>query len=398
MHRIPHLPIGRRTALLGLTATITLGRTALALASPLTEQRLVVVLLRGALDGLAAVQPYGEPGLADLRAPLTLPEPGHDGGLLDLGGFHGLHPALAGLHSLYRANELAIIHAAAGPYRSRSHFDAQDFLESGTDHRMTSGWLNRAAALLPARPGGAETALSVGTSVGLILRGPAPVGTWLPQGFAQPDPALYRALAALHAPDAITGPALKTGLAERGFTEAVLNGADPPRDKYSFPALALAAGKLLAAAQGPRIAALEIGGWDTHAAQRARLQGTLTTLDRGLLALKEGLAAAWSRTAILVMTEFGRTVRANGTNGTDHGTGSIALLAGGAIQGGRILGTWPGLAPAQLLDNRDLAPTTDLRSLAKTLLASHLKIPAKHLPAIFPASTDTPPMPGLLRP
>ena len=392
MHLAP-----RRTALLGLAATITLGRASLALASALTEQRLVVVLLRGALDGLAAVQPYGEPALGDLRSPLLLPEPGHEGGLLDLGGFHGLHPALGGLHGLYRANELAIIQAVAGPYRSRSHFDAQDYLESGASHRMASGWLNRAAVLLPSRPGGAETALSVGTSVGLILRGPAPVGTWLPQGFGQPDTGLYRALAALHARDPITGPAVKTGLAERGFTEGVLNGADPPRDRYSFPALALAAGKLLVAAQGPRIAALEMGGWDTHAGQRARLQGTLTTLDRGILALKDGLGAAWSRTAVLVMTEFGRTVRANGTNGTDHGTGSIALLAGGAIKGGRILGTWPGLAPGQLLDNRDLAPTTDLRSLAKSLLTSHLKIPAGHLPAIFPDSTDAPAMAGLLR-
>lgn len=392
MHLLP-----RRTALLGLAGTITIGRTSLALASPLTEQRLVVILLRGALDGLAAVQPYGDAGLADLRAPLTLPDPGQDGGLLDLGGFHGLHPALANAHTLFRAHELAIVHAAAGPTRSRSHFDAQDHLECGAPHRMTSGWLNRAAALLPTRPGGAETALSIGTSVGLILRGPAPVGTWLPQGFAQPDPALYRALATLHTPDPITGPALKTGLAERGFTEAVLNGAEPPRDKYSFPALALAAGKLLAAPQGPRIAALEIGGWDTHAAQKNRLQSTLTTLDRGLAALKDGLGPAWSRTAILVMTEFGRTVRANGTNGTDHGTASIALLAGGAIQGGRILGTWPGLAPTQLLDNRDLAPTTDLRSTAKALLTQHLKIPAKHLPAIFPDSADAAPTTGLLR-
>ncbi len=396
----------RRATLLGLASSLSaaglgFGRCNLAFAAAATEQRFVVILLRGALDGLAAVQPYGDKALAGLRGELLLPEPGHgtdkDRALLDLGGFHGLHPALAGMHALYQANELAVVHAVAGSYRSRSHFDAQDYLESGAEHRMNSGWLNRAAALLPARPGGSDTALSVGASVALLLRGPAPVGTWLPQSFAQPDPALYRALAALHHADAITGPAVTNGLRERGFTEAVLNGTEPPKDKYSFPNLARAAGKLLAAADGPRIAALEIGGWDTHAGQKGRLPGVLATLDNGIIGLKEGLGAAWSRTAVLVMTEFGRTVRVNGTNGTDHGTGGVAFLAGGAIAGGRILGTWPGLAPDHLFENRDLAPTTDLRSLAKGLLAGHFNLQAARLAPVFPDSDAAAPMKNLLR-
>jgi uncharacterized protein (DUF1501 family) len=389
-------PLSRRATLLGLATTLTAGPVALAFAAAVTEQRFVVILLRGALDGLAAVQPYGDPALRDLRGDLTLPEPGQANGVLDLGGFHGLHPALAGLHDLYKGNELAVIHAVAGPTRSRSHFEAQDYLESGADHRMTSGWLNRAATLLPTRPGGSEAALAVGTSVGLMLRGPAPVGTWMPQTFAQPDPALYRALAALHHPDPITGPAIAEGLHERGFTEAVLNGQEAPKDKYSFPALATAAGKLLADANGPRIAVLELGGWDTHAAQKARLPGVLGALDRGITGLKSGLGAAWSRTAVLVMTEFGRTVRTNGTAGTDHGTGGVAFLAGGAIAGGRILGPWPGLA--DLLDNRDLTPTTDLRSIAKGVLAAHFKLGSDRLAAVFPDSTAAMAMKGLLKP
>ena len=387
--------LSRRATLLGLATTLTAGRASVAFAAAVTEQRFVVILLRGALDGLAAVQPYGDPALRDLRGDLMLPDPGQDNGVLDLGGFHGLHPALAGMHGLYQANELAVIHAVAGPYRSRSHFEAQDYLESGADHRMTSGWLNRAATMLPTRPGGAEAALAVGTGVGLMLRGPAPVGTWLPQTFARPDPALYRTLAALHRPDPLTGPAIAEGLHERGFTEAVLNGQEAPKDKYSFPALATAAGKLLADANGPRLAVLELGGWDTHAAQKNRLPGVLGTLDRGITGLKSGLGPAWLRTAVLVMTEFGRTVRTNGTAGTDHGTAGVAFLAGGAIAGGRVLGTWPGLA--DLLDNRDLAPTTDLRSVAKGLLAAHFKFPAARLAAIFPDSTAAPPLTGLLR-
>jgi uncharacterized protein (DUF1501 family) len=390
-------PISRRATLLGLGSTLSFGPVSLAFAAAVTEQRFVVVLLRGALDGLAAVQPYGDKALRDLRADLALPEPGQDKGLLDLGGFHGLHPALSGLHGLYKANELAIVHAVASSTRSRSHFDAQDYLEYGAERRMNSGWLNRATALLPTRPGGSETALSVGTSVALLLRGPAPVGAWLPQSFGRPDPGLYRALAALHTADPITGPALAQGLHERGFTEAVLNGTEAPNDKFSFPALCTAAGKLLAAPDGPRIAALEVGGWDTHVAQKARLPGVLGALDKGISGLKEGLGPAWSRTAVLVMTEFGRTVRTNGTNGTDHGTGSVAFLAGGAIAGGRVLGTWPGLAPANLFQNRDLTPTTDLRSLAKGLLSGHFKLPASRLADVFPDSAAAPPLIGLLR-
>ncbi len=399
---IPNRPhISRRGALLGLGAAVALGRASLAVAGAPTERRLVVVMLRGALDGMAAVVPYGDPALAALRPGLLPLQPGHEGGSLDLGGFFGLHPALTGMHALYTAGQLLPIHAVAGHIRTRSHFEAQDLMESGADQRLSSGWLNRAVLAMPPRPvSGAP--LSVGVALPLLLRGPAPVGAYAPTGFMQPQADLYARLAALHEADPVTGPALHQGLIERGFTDAQLSGTQPAgaeaaRDKYAFATLAGTAGRLLAAADGPRIAAMELGGWDTHAGQTQRLLGPLAQLDAGLLALRDGLEAAWAQTAVLVMTEFGRTARANGTGGTDHGTGTVAFLVGGAVQGGRVLADWPGLADGCLLEDRDLAPTLDLRSLAKGLLASHLGLPAPVLLGVFPGSDVVAATVGLIR-
>jgi uncharacterized protein (DUF1501 family) len=393
----------RRAALLGLTAAWTSGRSSLALADAATDRRFAVVILRGALDGMQAVIPYGDRNLATWRPELIPPAPGQPGGMLDLGGFFGLHPMLDGLHAMYTDGELLPVHAVAGAYRSRSHFEAQDFMEMGADHRMTSGWLNRAVSVLPAAeaghsPGG--PALAVGMSVPLLLRGPATVGSWAPQSFGKPNPDLYLRMAALNSADPVTGPAIAEGLRERGFTaDALADIAEPatPRDKNGFPALAAAAGKMLAADDGPRIAALEVGGWDTHSGQMNRLGGPLRQLNDGLVALKTSLGRAWPHTAILVMTEFGRTVRMNGTKGTDHGTGTVAFVLGGAVAGGRVQANWPGLAQESLFENRDLRPTADLRSVAKGLLAQHLRLSATALAAIFPASDSAPPMPNLLR-
>ncbi len=393
--------VGRRDALLGLGAAVALGRASLAIAAAPTERRLVVVILRGALDGMAAVVPYGDPALEALRPGLLPPQPGREGGTLDLGGFYGLHPALVGMHALYSAGQLLPVHAVAGHARTRSHFEAQDYMESGADQRLSSGWLNRAVLAMPPRPS-AGAPLSVGVALPLLLRGPAPVGAYAPTGFAHPQADLYARLAALHEADPVTGPALREGLAERGFTHAQLSGAQPagteaPRDKYAFATLAGTAGRLLAAADGPRIAAMELGGWDTHAGQAQRLLGPLGQLDAGLVALRDGLGAAWAQTAVLVMTEFGRTARANGTGGTDHGTGTVAFLAGGAVQGGRVLANWPGLGEGRLLDGRDLAPTLDLRSLAKGLLAAHLGLSTPALLQAFPGSGAITQTAGLIR-
>jgi uncharacterized protein (DUF1501 family) len=391
--------LSRRTALLGLATSFSVGGSSLALAGAPTDKRLVVIILRGALDGMAAVVPYGDAGLVGLRGEIVPPAPGQPDGLLDLGGFFGLHPALAGMHDMYEANEALVVHAVAGSYRVRSHFEAQDYLESGADHRMTSGWLNRVVAALPAvsnvRPEG--DALAVGVSVPLLLRGPARVANWAPHGFSQPAPDLYATIAALNENDPIIGPAIAEGLRARGFSASVMAGEEEPKEKYAFPALARSAGEMLAAPDGPRIAALEIGGWDTHTAQTNRLTGPLKQLDAGLVALKTALGPDWAQTGVLVMTEFGRTARVNGTKGTDHGTGTVAFVVGGAVAGGRVKTTWPGLGTGQLFENRDLAPTTDLRAVAKGMLASLLGLDAGALGRVFPASEGVGPMPGLIR-
>ena len=389
----------RRAALLGLTGAVALGPASLALADAPTERRFVVVVLRGALDGLSAVVPYGDPALGSLRAELVPPAPNQPDGLLDLGGFYGLHPALTNLHAMYRANELIPVHAVAGPYRIRSHFQAQDCLESGADHRMTSGWLNRAAAALPrpAQPKPEGDAMAIGVAIPLLLRGSTMVGNWAPHGFAQPAPDLYTAIATLNQVDQLTGPAIAEGIRTRGFSASMTEPDSAPKNRYAFPALAAMAGEMLARPDGPRVAAMEINGWDTHAAQATRLPGPLRQLDTGLAALKSALGPAWRQTAILAMTEFGRTARVNGTRGTDHGTATVAFVLGGAVAGGRVQAAWPGLGPGKLFEDRDLGPTTDIRSVAKGLLMRHFDLAGAALEQVFPASAAAQPLHGLIR-
>ena len=406
---MPSLMIGRRAALLGLTAAWTMGRVSLALANAPTDRRFVVVILRGALDGMAAIVPYGDPALANWRGALIPGPVGSDGGMLDLGGFYGLHPAMGGLHDLYAAGQLLPIHAVAGHYRSRSHFEAQDYMESGADRRMTSGWLNRVVSVLPAKlrtgvPGGA--AMSVGLSLPLLLRGPEAVGSWAPSGGLRPSADLYARIATLNAGDRITGPAIEDGLRTRGFSAGVLGSTPSPGHGMegdraprpdAFASLARSCGTLLAQHDGPRVAALEIGGWDTHVAQAPRLTQPMQELTGGLLALRAGLGPAWDHSVVLVMTEFGRTVRINGNAGTDHGTGTVAFVLGGGVSGGRVAGAWPGVARSNLLEDRDLQPTSDLRSVAKGLLAAHFGLGSRALASVFPDSLVAAPMAGLLR-
>lgn len=393
------LLIRRRSALLGLAASWALGRSSLALAGTPDgddDPRLVVVILRGALDGMAAVTPYGDPSLTALRRDLLPPEPGRDGGLLDLGGFFGLHPSLSGMQRLYAAGQMLPFHAVAGHYRSRSHFEAQDYMESGADQRLSSGWLNRAVSALPKNRHGAEGAgLSLGLSVPLLLRGPTTVASYAPEGGRRPDADLYAQIAALNAKDPVTGPAFRNGLAALGFSAEVLARDAPPpapggQKPSAFAILADAAGSMLADQRGPRVAALEMGGWDTHAAQKGRLAGPLRQLDMGMDAMRLALGQTWDRTVILVMTEFGRTVRMNGTGGTDHGTATAAFLLGGAVAGGRVAGTWPGLQAAQLFENRDLAPTSDLRAVASGVLRDHLRLSPSALTNVFPGPAVAP--------
>jgi uncharacterized protein (DUF1501 family) len=207
---------------------------------------------------------------------------------------------------------------------------------------------------------------------------------------------LYARIAMISQADPVIGPAIAEGLRDRGFSHAALAGMDKPANAYAFPGLAAMAAKLLADPAGPRVAALELGGWDTHADQMRRLRGPLGQLDAGLAALKAGLGESWKQTAVLVITEFGRTARMNGTGGTDHGTGTVAFVAGGHVKGGRVMADWPGLGVAQLLEGRDLQPSLDLRSLAKGLLLTHLGVPVSALAKIFPGSADAAPVMGLV--
>ena len=387
--------ITRRAALLGLGAAFSLGRASLALAAAPTENRFVVVLLRGALDGMSAVQPYGDPDCASVRGSLALAEPGAAPGettLLDLGGFYGMHPHLANLHAMYKAGNALILHAAAGHYRSRSHFEAQDYLECGADQRLASGWLNRAVAAMPVRPG-RDVALSMGVAAPLLLRGPATVAAWAPEHFGQTPPdEFYGRLMALSRHDPVIGPALAEGIRQRGMSPGDLAGGHG-----GAVVLAGAAGRLLAAPNGPRVAALELAGWDTHSAQAQRLKQQFKALDEAMGALQAGLGDAWPRTAVLLVTEFGRTAHINGTQGTDHGTGGVAFLLGGAVAGGRVRADWPGLGSGRLFEGRDLMPTTDVRAIAKGVLASHLGLGPAGLEAAFPGSGDAQPLSGLVR-
>jgi uncharacterized protein (DUF1501 family) len=404
----------RRATLLGLTATATSSRVKFALADAPGQNRFVVVLLRGALDGMASVVPYGDPNLASLRPGLIPPAPGQTGGMYDLGGFFGLNPSLTNMYAMYRAGEVLPVHAVAGPYRTRSHFEAQDLLQLGTETTgITSGWLNRVLAELPANQGATLAGLSVGISTPLLLQGKIRVGSYADANFAVPPPDLYARIAALNASDPLTGPAIATGLRGMAFDATVADEdaaqnasimSDDPDDRPAarrlsndFPTLATQVGQLLAAPAGPRIAAFQLEGWDTHGNQVNGLKAPLSGLDKGLLTLKTALGPAWGKTMVLVVTEFGRTAAMNGTLGTDHGTATAAFILGGSVAGGRVIATWPGLSGGQLFENRDLAPTLDVRCLAKGALAAHLGLGDAALARVFPGSETAAPLNGITR-
>jgi uncharacterized protein (DUF1501 family) len=369
------------------------------------ERRLIVVVLRGALDGLAAVPPLGDSRYQQLRGAIALKPPGEPDGCLALDHGFALHPALAPIHSYWQQGELLFVHAAGNGYHTRSHFDAQDLMESGVAAKgsISDGWLNRALALL--HQGDRRIGLAVGGAVPLILRGPVPVASWEPPGgLHDASPDFLAALAQLYKPDPLFGPALADGLKAQNFSATVLGddmqkGGGRGFGPKSFRPLAEAAAKLIAAPDGPRIAVLEMGGWDTHVnqgADKGRLADNLAGFADGLEALAKAMGPAWKQTALVAVTEFGRTVAVNGTNGTDHGTASVMVLMGGAVKGGRIAGDWPGLA--QLEENRDLRLATDSRRVMKALLRDHLGLDAAALDTkVFPDSTFLRPLDGLLR-
>jgi uncharacterized protein (DUF1501 family) len=366
------------------------------------DPRLIVVILRGALDGLATVAPLGDPDYAGLHGSIALSSGGPRAAAM-LDSFFALHPSMPELARMYREKHAAIVHAVATPYRDRSHFDGQDVLESGFAGagRVQSGWLNRALEALP-RGERVMSALAVGPTTPLLLRGAAPTVGWTPATLpnAADDTAMRLVELYRH-----RDPALATALSQGLQLDKAAQGDDmkPKPGTNAIGAMRLAArgaAKLMAADDGPRIAALAFDGWDTHANEGGavgQLANLLSGLDGALAEFESGLGERWRDTVVVVATEFGRTARINGTDGTDHGTATVALLAGGAIKGGRVIADWPGLKPANLYEGRDLAPTTDLRAVIKGVLHDHLGVAERVLAeTVFPDSAGVKAARGLL--
>jgi uncharacterized protein (DUF1501 family) len=386
----------RRTALLGLGAALTLGRASVAFAAGTSTKRLVVINTMGGLDGLSLVAPYGDPNLAKLRSQIMAPQPGQPGGMFDLGGFYGLHPAMPNLYAMFQEGQAAMVHAVGNEDSDRSHFQGQDYLQGGVPETTSSGWLNRLASLVPAAPG-MQSGINMSNSSPLLVRGASILAGWAPDPFPQISPGFVGALVSLLQPDPLLGPAYSVGFEDRSSFNADFASQPIPQGLSQLQTLAFAAGDILSNPNGPRIAAIATPSFDTHDQQVSRLQSGLSDLDGAILHLKTALGSAWADTVVLTMTEFGRTAYANGdpTCGTDHGTAFAVLLAGGAVNGGKVYGQWPGLSSSQLYQGRDLAPTADFRSVAMGVLQGHLGISGSGLAQVFPASGVSP-MGGLV--
>jgi uncharacterized protein (DUF1501 family) len=405
-----------------LAASGVLLHQRLAFANTGGDSRLVLVILRGALDGLAAVPPYGDPDYARLRGELALAAPGAATGALRLDATFALHPQLAFLHECFAAGELAVFHAMASAYRERSHFDGQDVLESGCvrPHASQSGWLNRALTALPAvsKRGRQELGVALGQNIPLVMRGASDVASWSPSKLAALDEDTLQRVTDLYAGDALLSGRLADALAANAIvTQQQEAMQETPQDGSAMQAamaqdpkngaaaryveVVRAAAAFLRREDGPRVAVFDTTGWDTHAnegAAQGQLAARLGALDAGVRALKDGLGPTWRHTAVVAVTEFGRTAAVNGTRGTDHGTATAAFLVGGAVRGGRVIAQWPGLSARSLYQQRDLAPTSDLRAMLKGVLRDHLDVPPSALEdAVFPQSAEARPMRDLIR-
>lgn len=431
MNRPADLELTRRSALtkaagLGLSVSFV-GRAAFAASDgDRARRKLVIIVCRGGMDGLSVSPPVGDPDYASLRKAIAIAPFDAPNGALKLDDTFGLHPSLKAVHRLALAGQARICPAIATPDRARSHFEAQDVLESGGSlvYGTPSGWLNRTLqALAPTRK---VEALSVGVEAPLILRGPVHAASWSPGGLQRRDGRLPAILADLYANDPLLGPALASGLQTQTMANAAASlamaqeQAESPADAMDSmaamsgkpaaanlggnPQAVRAAGvtvaKFMTAEKGPQIVAISVDNFDTHANQGAAqglLANRLTYLDNLLDGLADGLGADWNNTVVVAATEFGRTAHVNGTGGTDHGTASTALVLGGALKRRGIIGDWPTLQPAKLFESRDTAPTLDMRSLFKGVLVDHLGVDRRTLDtAIFPDSTSAAPATGVV--
>jgi uncharacterized protein (DUF1501 family) len=359
----------------------------IAFARAATERRFVFIIQRGAADGLHTVAPVGDPAYASQRGQLA-----EDfAAAPKLNDMFALHPSMRNIYGLYGAKQALFLHAVASPYRDRSHFDGQNVLETGgtSAFQLKDGWLNRLLSMLPAD----DKAIALAATVPMALRGPVEVASYAPSSLPDASDDLLMRVSQMY-----QGDQQLHGIWEQATATKVLT-SDLASDngKNAADTGALTA-KMLSAPNGSRIAMIETGGWDTHAGQKGRLAGQLNGLDKMIGELQKGLGPLWSNTVVLVATEFGRTVKVNGTQGTDHGTASCAMLMGGAVNGGRVLADWPGLADAALYENRDLKPTLGLDTVIGSTLSAHFGLmPQTATKKLFPEVQMAKPLQDLLR-
>ncbi len=369
-------------------------RLAFAQGGGNTDNRLVVVFLRGAMDGLAAVPALGDPNFETAREGIALAPVGQENGALPLDGFFGLHHWLPEFHAAWGRKEMAVVHAVASSYRERSHFDAQNLIENGSTepYGLASGWLNRAIVDLPIA---GDKGVAITPSVPVIMQGPTRVSSWSPSSLPPPSDDLVARAGFLYRDNEQLHEYFESA-------KAANTGMGNGSDASGFAALMAGAARFLREPEGPRIAFTESGGWDTHAGQSAfngPLWQAMTALNEGLATFRAEIGdEVWSKTAIVFVTEFGRTVAMNGSNGTDHGTAGAAFVLGGAVDGGKMHADWPGLRSADLYEGRDLRPTLDMRAIFKGVLRDHLGIPTSHIESqVFTDSSSVRPLEGLIR-
>ncbi|MFY9127507.1 MAG: DUF1501 domain-containing protein [Limnohabitans sp.] len=371
-------------------ATALLATPIVSFAKADTDRRFVFIIQRGAADGLNIVVPYADPNYLKLRGNLAI----EVAAPMKLDGTFALHPALTQVRKLYAEKEAIFLHAVASPYRDRSHFDGQNVLESGSKipYQLKSGWMNRLLGLLP-RDG--KDGIAFSSAVPLAMQGAFDVTTYAPSSLPEANEDLLMRVQQLYATDRQLNPLWTSALEARGMASGQMKGSDK---RQNDAALGKIAAGFLAAPTGPRVAMIETSGWDTHSGQNERLERQLRGLDALIGGLKEGMGSTWSQTVVLVATEFGRTAAANGTGGTDHGTASAAMLLGGAVQGGRIVSDWLGLASSSLFEGRDLQPTLGLDALISNVCAQTFKLDTELAQKImFPYAVGKNAMSTLLR-
>jgi uncharacterized protein (DUF1501 family) len=370
----------------GMGGAVLLASPYITFATANTDRRFIFIIQRGAADGLNTVIPYADPAYAKLRGTLAIDV----SEATKLNGMFALHPSLVETAKMYSVGQALFVHAVASPYRERSHFDAQNVLETGGNapYQTKDGWMNRLLTLLPPSK---NEAIAFSSSIPMALRGKIEVSSYATSRLPEASDDLMLRVGQLYADDAQLHNAWTAAMDTNLMAEN--DGAN--QDPASLGKLAAG---FLANPIGPRIAMIETGGWDTHSAQEARIAKQLKSLDTLIAALRNNLGPVWQKTTVLVATEFGRTAATNGTGGTDHGTASAAMILGGDVNGGNVITDWPGLSQSNLYEGRDLKPTLNLDTLIASLAsASYGLAPDQVTKAIFPDANIGKPLENLIK-